>query len=149
MSKANSSKQNDDDVLRASDIIPPYKVRPAQSTSGGSAEHTDSKQPAVLGTPSGGRLPAQRKIPRFNLAEQIMAEQRKITAAKRKSPGKVGLTILRKSRDSSRLEQVESISHAIMQPTLPLSNQQQIIVEIVAKDITKLRGDVAFGRRQS
>jgi len=147
MSKANSSKQNDDDILRASDIIPPYKVRPTQSTSGGSAEHADSKQPAVLGTPSGGRLPAQREIPHFNLAEQIMAEQRKITAAKRKSPGKVGLAILRKSRDFTRLEQVESISYAIMQPTLPLSNQQQIIVEIVAKDIAKLRGNVVLGQR--
>jgi hypothetical protein len=130
MSKANSSKQNDDDILRASDIMPPYKVRPVQKVP---AEPADEKQ-------------RQREIPKFDLAEEIMSEQRKITAAKRKSPGKVGPAILRKSRDLTRLDQVESVSHAIMQPTLPLSNQQQIIVEIVAKDIAKLRGDIVLGQ---
>ena len=66
-SMANSDKQNDTSVFRAEDIIPPYNKK-AHSISG-----------AVQGA---------NEIPKFDLAEQIMAEQRKITAIKRKAPGK-------------------------------------------------------------
>jgi hypothetical protein len=127
MSKANSNKRSDDDILRASDIIPPYKVQPAQKMP---AEPTSSKQ-------------RQREIPRFDLAEEIMAEQRKVTAARRKSPNKSFDASLGRTQDGkngvSRWQEETD-------PRLD-GGQQQIIAEIVAKDITKLCEASALGQR--
>ena len=61
MSETDTNKQDDTDVLRAEDI-----------------------QKASEPRPSDGR----GEIPKFDLAEQILAEQRKITAIRRKAPGK-------------------------------------------------------------
>ena len=61
MSETDTNKQDDTDVLRAEDI-----------------------QEASEPRPSDGR----GEIPKFDLAEQILAEQRKITAIRRKAPGK-------------------------------------------------------------
>lgn len=113
---ANSDKQNDTSVFRAEDIIPPYNKK-AHSIAG-----------AVQGA---------NEIPKFDLAEQIMAEQRKITAIKRKAPGK-------KAKAPAQQPQAQSIGYSIKQPPLALSEQKQIIAEIVARDIEKLcRGDTS------
>ena len=70
-------------------------------------------------------------IPKFDLAEEILAEQRKITSIKRKAPGKKVET-LRYERKP------DSIGLAI-EPSKPaIFEQDQIIVEIVARDIEKL-----------
>jgi len=61
VSETDTNKQDDTDVLRAEDI-----------------------QEASEPRPSDGR----GEIPKFDLAEQILAEQRKITAIRRKAPGK-------------------------------------------------------------
>jgi len=61
VSETDTNKQDDTDVLRAEDI-------------------QDASEPR----PSDGR----GEIPKFDLAEQILAEQRKITAIRRKAPGK-------------------------------------------------------------
>jgi len=61
VSETDTNKQDDTDVLRAEDI-----------------------QEASEARPSDGR----GEIPKFDLAEQILAEQRKITAIRRKAPGK-------------------------------------------------------------
>jgi hypothetical protein len=119
MNQASNSKQNDDGVLRAGDILPPYKVQPAY-TSGGSIEQRE-----------------KHDIPRFNLAEEIMAEQRKFTSAKRKAPGPKSVTA------SLQEKVIESIRHAVIPPTPLFMKQQQIIVEIVARDIAKLCRDFA------
>ncbi len=67
---AENERQSDDmkpsrrlDILRAKDIIPGGSV----SSDGGGVSNTD--------------------IPRFNLADDIMAEHRKLTAGRRKGPG--------------------------------------------------------------
>jgi len=70
------------------------------------------------------------EIPKFDLSEQIMAEQRKITAIKRKGPGKM-------ARPPKKQHPAESIARNVM-PGPILSGPGQIITEIVARDIEKL-----------
>ena len=70
------------------------------------------------------------EIPKFNLAEQIMAEQRKITAVRRKGPGKM-------ARPPQKRHPAESIGRNVM-PMPILSGPEQIISEIVARDIEEL-----------
>ncbi len=157
MSETDTNKQDDTDVLRAEDI-----------------------QEASEPRPSDGR----GEIPKFDLAEQILAEQRKITAIRRKAPGKkpqrlpsLAPAVTRvqaqdgaagkktESRPSdgrreppAREREAESIVYTInparqktggiKPPPLTLSEQGQIIAEIVARDIEKLRrGDTSSLRR--
>jgi hypothetical protein len=124
MNQANNNKQNDDGILRAGDILPPYKVQPAH-TSGSSIEQRE-----------------KHGIPRFNLAEEIMAEQRKVTSAKRKAPGPKSVT------PSLREKVIESIRHSVIPPTPLLLDQQQVITEIVARDIMQMRRDFSFDSAQ-
>ncbi len=165
MSETDTNKQDDTDVLRAEDI-----------------------QEASEPRPSDGR----GEIPKFDLAEQILAEQRKITAVRRKAPGKAqrlpslappllsatadkGVTRLPsqdgaagkktelrpsdgRSEPQAREREAESIGYIInparqktsgvKPPPLTLSEQGQIIAEIVAGDIEKLRrGETSSLRR--
>ena len=81
--------------------------------------------------------PQANAIPKFDLAEQILAEQRKITAIRRKAPGK-------KNKAPDQQPQAQSTGYTIKQPPPILSEQEQIIAEIVARDIEKLyRGDTS------
>jgi len=75
------------------------------------------------------------EIPRFDLAEEIMAEQRKITAIRRKAPGQ-------KNEVQKLKPETQPVDHIIEQPKPALSEQEKIIAEIVARDIERLcRGD--------
>jgi hypothetical protein len=76
-------------------------------------------------------------IPKFDLAEEIMAEERKITATRRRSPG-VGASGQSKTAEPVSRQQVEPISDAIEQPGDVPFEQEQIIAEIVARDIKRL-----------
>lgn len=82
--------------------------------SGGKANRAKDLRPEPAGA-----VQETSEIPKFDLAEQILAEQRKITAIRRKAPGK-------KPQAPDR------------QPQSILSEQEQIIAEIVARDIEKL-----------
>jgi len=106
---------------------------------GGKAKHTKD-----LPAEPAGAVQEANEIPRFDLAEQIMAEQRKITAIRRKAPGK-------KTKAPDQQPQAQSTDYAIKQPPSTrtsqrsaasqssiLSEQEQIIAEIVARDIEKL-----------
>jgi len=100
-------------------------------------------------------------IPKFDLAEQILAEQRKITAIRRKAPGKPQRlpsqdgAAGKKNEPPAKEGEAEPIGYparqktgGVQQPPLTLSEQGQIIAEIVAKDIEKLsRGDTSSLRR--
>ena len=114
----NNDKQIDNDilqckadVLRARDIIP------------------SSNRP--------GPKPVKNEIPTFDLAEHIMAEQRRSTSTKRKSPGQQSQT-----QDAPVKEAI------IIEEKSPIKNQHSfefvapqrnpIISEIVARDIKKL-----------
>ncbi|MHC4061437.1 MAG: hypothetical protein ACYSUC_01875 [Planctomycetota bacterium] len=154
MNKADGNEQIDDDivqsredVLRARDIMPPYKEdaheapkTPEESESSASptAETESGEKEDDTGQAQGEDAEAQRKeieIPRFDLAEKIMAEQRKITAIKRKAPG--GQTERKTEGPADK-----PAGHTIAQPTSATPVEHKIIADIVARDIERLlRGE--------
>lgn len=80
-------------------------------------------------------LQEKSEIPHFDLAEEIMAEQRRITAIKRKGPGQ-------KTEAGKLKPETQPVDHIIEQQKPALSEQEKIIAEIVARDIERLcRGD--------
>jgi len=124
VSEAENNKQTDADIpqpkadiLRARDIIPDSPKH----------NEADSAPPPLRAEQE------EAKIPRFDLAEEIMAEQRKIAAIKRKAPGK--------KNKAERLEpQAEPAGYTTIEPPTPASPEQdRIIAEIVARDIERLR----------
>ena len=80
-----------------------------------------------------GRSASSSEIPTFDLAEQIMAEQRKITAVKRKAPRK-------KIEVQETESKAEGVGHSIGRARAARSEEDRIIAEIVARDIEKLCG---------
>jgi hypothetical protein len=123
-----------------SSIALPIKTIPAGSATG--KETAPLPRPAVSVNKKEEAetlqsLKGQEKdeIPSFDLAEEIMAEQRKITAIRRKAPGQ--------KTEAQRLKpETQIVDHIIEQPKPLLSEQERIIVEIVARDIERLcRGD--------
>ena len=145
----NSQKQS------LQDIIPPFgekKIMPAKSTSireeiapadddtvimSVEEIHTKDVPPPPMPTESinkketTGATPEQNEIPRFDLANDIMAEYRKTTATKRKSPGQ-------KTEQQTQKPPVEPIL-STTKKTPALS--ERTISEIVRKDIERLYRD--------
>ena len=124
-----------EDILRAQDIMPPYnreEMRENKEKEGGKEEEAvkrDDAKPFEIKEIGQGRS----EIPRFDLAEEIMAEQRKITAIKRKSP--------EKKIEAEARRGVESFRYALEPQRLTASGQDDIIAEIVARDIKRLCGE--------
>ena len=159
MGNTDNNKQDDTNVLRVEDIVPPYnkekhreqdlptteagqrKDVPSQNgqkqtlkeaTSPLSASQVQHAETGATGVAD--VVQKTNEIPKFDLAEQIMAEQRKITAIRRKAPGQ-------KTKTPDRQPRIESTGYAI-EPPRALSEKELIIAEIVARDIEKLyRGD--------
>jgi len=140
------------DVLRARDIMPPYKKTAEEDKSQTTGENTarpakaletttDKEKTEHIGPTEEKPVRAaeaerqRSKIPRFDLAEEIMAEQRKISTTRRRAPGK--------AIEAQKAElEVESAGYATWWSTPAPAYQQQIITEIVARDIERLcRGD--------
>jgi hypothetical protein len=102
------------DVLRARDIIP-----------GGAKRDKPDSPPLPVAEQK------QIEVPSFDLAEEIMASQRKISAIKRKAPGK-------KTTDEKIRSQAEPVRYTI-EPPMPASPEEdRIIAEIVTRDIDRL-----------
>jgi len=110
------------------------------------SQFVGEKEKHVEDLPAEPADPVQQtsQIPKFDLAEQIMAEQRKITAIRRKAPGKPQRLSSqdgaagKKTKAPDRLPQAQSTGYTIKPPPPTLSEQDQIIAEIVARDIEKL-----------
>ena len=159
MGKAGRKKKRDGGVLRAEDIVPPYgedagrNKSPQKAKTGGNEGLPSQKKGKQVSTgkpPIAGRAPAKGRgakpqgvarqgsgIPTFDLGQQILAEQRKVAAVKRKGPGMRGAAPV-------RVPQAQPASDADGRPGAELSEQDQIITEIVARDIGRLcRGDAA------
>jgi hypothetical protein len=169
VSKVGNNEQFDTDILQckvdillARNIIPPYDniTQKNPVTQNSTAETTQSSHKDTNSIPIPiEEIPAKRtpplpepiiqaetseetpKIPRFDLAEEIMAEQRKITAIRRKAPGQ--------KTEAQRLKpETQIVDHIIEQPKPLLSEQEKIITEIVARDIERLcRGDYSSEQR--
>ena len=123
------NKQDDANVIRADDIVPPYnKEKPPEQSLKETTPSLSANRPQHTETGAG-------EIPKFDLAEQIMAEQRKVTAIRRKAPGK-------KTKTPDRQPRIQSTGYAFKQPAQTLPEKGLIIAEIVARDIEKLyQGD--------
>lgn len=157
MSKAKRDEQIDEDilqskadVLRARDIIPPYKKKTSQEpkqeeTSENTTaaadksfekEKTAREETTESQTEAAGVRQEKSEIPRFDLAEEIMAEQRKITAIKRKAPGE-------------KVEpEAKPADGTVVKPAPGQPYKDKIIAEIVARDIERLyRGDNSMDSR--
>lgn len=128
------------DILRAADIIPPYDEKPDTvpesedkgETSSRLADISENpKQSVDKQTEMGPSEQQDIQIPKFDLAEEIMAEQRKITAEKRKSPGK-------KADIQPERPKPKSIQRHGRQTVMALPQREKIIEEIVARDIERL-----------
>jgi hypothetical protein len=122
VSKANAGKHCDDN-------------RPKQSSNDIASRPAGKKAKLAnsLSVESAGAMQETHGIPKFDLAEQIMAEQRKIAAIRRRGPG-------RKAEAPKQQRRVESIAHTVEPPPI-LSEQEQIIAEIVARDVQRLCKD--------
>ena len=111
----------DPHILRAKDIIPPYNQNPLNLDN---VDNTSS----------------DFDIPKFDLAEQILAQQRKLSAEKRKSPA-CGV----RSRTAQKIgvsvhQQNPSLAIRSDFPPDVLSVQQDFIIikDIVKRDIEKI-----------
>ena len=128
----NDSRQNDtgdgqrrEGPLRAHDILPPYnKQVPRKSISKDADQSKDIF--------SAGPQANDSEIPTFDLAEKIMAEQRKNTAAKRRAPG---IAANPPGRQAAHI----TTTRAVKLSAISSSEHKVIIAEIVARDIQKLR----------
>ena len=150
--KSNQNEQTDadilqckEDILRARDIMPPYKKTGENATRSddeveGTAKEEKIRHKDTTETQANQIKPGKEKqaepvraqqekneIPRFDLAEDIMAEQRKISAIRRKAPVKTIET-----------QKEEPVGYTIGQPIPAQPYQQQVIAEIVARDIERL-----------
>ena len=137
MIKDQADKKKNEKVLRAKDIIPPYNNKiPREQTHSlkdGTSQHPRAKAELPETLPPEHEDSAQQKseIPQFNLANQILSEQRKVAAIKRQRPGL-------KNEDLSHKQQLPSTTYTLKPPPM-LSQQEKIIAEIVARDILRLR----------
>ena len=119
MSKAKNVKKSSDKK----------KKKSSKKTTSGPA----AKKSPIVNEPPTIREDAMQEtsdIPKFDLAEQIMAEHRKNTAIKRKGPAQ-------KAKPPKKQHPAESIGRNVM-PRPILSGPGQIIAEIVARDIENL-----------
>jgi len=159
MGKAGRKKKRDGGVLRAEDIVPPYgedtgrNGSPQKAKTGGNEALPSQKKGKQVSTgkpPVAGKAPAKGRgagpqevarqgsgIPTFDLGRQILAEQRKAAAVKRKGPGIRGAA-------PPGISQAQLASDADGRVGAELSERDRIIAEIVARDIGRLcRGDAA------
>lgn len=92
---------------------------------------------AVVEANKAGAQRPEGEVPQFNLAEQIMAEQRKTAAVKRKAPGARAAPARSPSAPKKTSGFMVSISPRV-------SNHAKIVAEIVAGDIREFcRGRAA------
>lgn len=139
MSKAGRKKEQDGDVLRAGDIVPPYgDVTGAPKKQAGredvSASPEEAKAKAEPKTAKSVAAERQaNNIPRLNLDKQILAEQRKVASVRRKGPGA-------KSKAADKTAQAASARRRAVRAVPELSEKDHVIAEIVARDIQRLCG---------
>ncbi len=100
------------------------------------------------------------EIPKFDLAEEIMAEQRKVAATRRKGPGRKVNAVKHKTADpscpnSGPQAPDPSLGSCVLSPStegrivdLVSCEAERAIAEIVARDIRQLCGGNISGVRR-
>lgn len=120
---AMANRQNDDsldknftqhkkNILRSSDIMPPFNKKEVGS----------AKPPK--------NAPHQDEIPTFDLSGEMTAQQRKLTAVKRKPP-------FQRTEQSITTQDAGAAEYTQPDVTQPLPERDEIISEIVARDIER------------
>ncbi|OHB64764.1 MAG: hypothetical protein A2Y77_10865 [Planctomycetes bacterium RBG_13_62_9] len=137
-------------VLRAADIIPPFgkivpqtgdgeieaepprAVPPEADDNRSDVEHGLAGEVEPIGPGAGQTPTADLVIPTYDLAENILAEQRRTAARRRRRPGRV---------DDRSVTPVREGCERLAMPA-PMSQDllelQRIVAEIVARDIERL-----------
>jgi hypothetical protein len=137
MSKDEAEKQKKDEVLRAKDIIPPYNRKIPQEQNHPLKDEliqhtgTNSESADMLASKHEETARQKTEIPQFDLAGQILSEQRKIATIKRQRPGQ--------KNKKANLKPKTLSTDSTFKPPIILSQQGKIIAEIVARDIQRLR----------
>jgi hypothetical protein len=142
--KDNREEQIDDDILESrADILRASGMTPSgeeqsheQSKSEGGGEDATPPADTVEETSEPASSQAEKsEIPRFDVAEKIMAGQRRITAVRRKGPGET------KGPESPE-SGVEAASESFGQAAPAQPQKDENIADLVARDIERLlRGE--------
>ena len=155
----NNRKARPARVLRAADVIPPYNQDPSRANEPENGSDEPTLGQARLQPPKRDRLGAGLKpastvaqeagtdagdgnstkhraaapeIPTFDLAENILAEHRQAAARRRKAPSQMS------AEPVTRPERPAVIAHVVEPPSQGLCELQQVVAEIVARDIQRL-----------
>ena len=125
-------------VLRATDIIPPFDRIPAPADAGeGESELPEPSQSVAqtggLGA-EGAEIAGQEMgdLPRYDLAENILAEQRRVASRRRRAPSHAV------EAPTVRGELRTAEPSILELPSEDLPELQRIVAEIVARDIERL-----------
>jgi len=141
-------------VLRAADVIPPFgadvaKPREPDEGSEGSklpraqAGRSKSEQEhRRVPEPAGGGVTADRagppssgtvEVPMYDLAENILAEHRRLAARRRKAPGQVQV----EAAPACVVTDLKA-HNAALSSSMDLLELQRVVAQIVARDIERL-----------
>ncbi len=122
-----------ENVLRAMDVIPPFD------------SHSASDRPSLGRAPGGSPAlpmcavreseprPDDQGVPTLDLGEKILAEQRRRTTRKRRAPG-----TREAPPDLPRKDEVVSTERLAESSGSDLTELQQLVSDIVARDIARL-----------
>ena len=126
----NSAKMrtNMERVLRAMDVIPPL------GSVGKQGGASNAMPPRAGAGASSDSARDRGVIPQFNLGEKILAEQRRLTATRRKAPG-VSEPVESVPAEVARAPVKASVVGPVGGELLEL---RQIVADIVARDIERL-----------
>jgi hypothetical protein len=132
--KDNSTKPKRTRVLRAADVMPPFDKLPegaGVAGTGGSAG-VDGGLAAEATPDAGLSQVGDVEVPVYDLAENILAEQRRVAARRRRSPSQTQV-------ERVAVPQSAGVRSSLAElPSDDLPELQRIVAEIVARDIDRL-----------
>jgi len=110
-------------TLRAADVMPPF-------------DRIGGEEPVVR--PPDAAAVLGREIPKYDLAENILAEQRRVAAGRRRSPGRAAPAHEPTFSAASSEPGWEEARPAQEPMSGELAELQRVVMEIVARDIERL-----------
>jgi hypothetical protein len=145
-------RSNMERILRAQDVIPPFDghaesyapdvehaYRPSEqrvARSGG--DEPRSTPPTSASLPEASAPEEQGDIPTFDLGERILAEQRRMTARKRRRPGVSPPEVQAEPQDRADQERPPAPVASAPSGSDEGASIQRIVADIVARDIERL-----------